>query len=155
MVATPERLSTAPRVRPTAPAYQPLASGSGTSAGLLGGVRSMLTAAAAAVVLPALSWTETLVATSLPSPVSVLSGGHAPSMPDSASEQVQAIATSPLYHLTMVPSASVLVPLGAPTAAPLSRGAVLSMLMPFTLASALLPAASLAVPDALWSAPSP
>ena len=40
-------------------------------------------------------------------------------------------------------------------AVPVSTGAVLSTLMPVTAAPALLPAASVAVPSADWSAPSP
>jgi hypothetical protein len=59
-------------------------------------------------------------------------------MPDRASEAVQWIVTSPLYQ----PSA-----FGAAVAAPLSVGAVLSMLMPPTLVLALLSALSVAVPE--------
>ena len=52
----------------------------------------------ACVELPALSLTEAAAARSLPSPSTVLSAGHAPSRPESASLHVQATTTSPLYQ---------------------------------------------------------
>ena len=66
-------------------------------------------------------------------------------MPDRPSSAVQSTVTSPLYQ----PAA-----LGAVVAAPSSVGAVLSMLMPSTVADAVLPATSVAVPVTFWPAPS-
>src|SRR5688572_340784 len=96
--------------------------------------------------LPARSQTVALAERLAPSPVTVLAAGQAPASPDSISEQVHWTTTSPLYQP---------LPFGAVVAVPLRLGAVLSTLMPATVAMALLPAASTAVPVADWPAPSP
>jgi hypothetical protein len=105
-----------------------------------GAVRSILTGGAlvAFVVLPALSETEALAVRFVPSPPRTLSAGHEPLIPESPSEQVQCTVTFALYH----PFAFALV-----VGAPVSDGAVLSMLIPVTLAAAVLPALSSALPD--------
>src|SRR4051794_7201081 len=100
----------------------------------------------AVLVLPALSLTVALADRLLPCPLMVLSAGQCPSTPDRSSEQVQVTVTSPWYQP---------LPFGAVVAAPDSDGAVSSMLMPARLVDALLPAASVAVPLADWSLPSP
>src|SRR5690242_12640824 len=98
-------------------------------------------------VLPALSATDALVDRASPSLVMVLSAGVAPSMPERASAAVHLTVTSALYQPLL---------LGAAVAAPLRVGSVLSTLMPVMLeASLVLSAASVAVPPALWLAPSP
>ncbi len=148
-MATPERLSLPARVTVTAPVYQPLSCVPDTLAAVLGRVRSILMPPTLAlVVLPALSLTEALAERSTPSPVTTLLAGQLPSpvMPERLSLHDQATVTSPLYQP---------LPLVGPVAEPLSDGAVLSTLMPVTPALALLPAASVAVPLALWFAPSP
>src|SRR5947209_5231976 len=66
-------------------------------------------------------------------------------MPERASLQVHFTVTSLLYHPALL----------AASACPLKSGAVLSTLMPDTVVPALFPATSVAVPDALWLAPSP
>jgi hypothetical protein len=91
------------------------------------------------MLLPALSETLTGPAPrSAPTPSITLSPGtESGSMPESASVPVQWIVTSPRYQ----PAAFASV-----VGAPLSSGAVRSMLTSFTVASALLPALSTAVP---------
>ncbi len=140
----PDRLSPAVSVTVTGPPYQPLGSASGTLTAVLGAVRSILTAGllSALFVLPALSLIVLLATRPLPSPVIVLSAGHEPSTPDRLSEQVQSIATSPLYQLAA---------LGCVVGAPLRVGFVLSTLILSIPAPAVLPAASVAVPLAAWS----
>ena len=119
MAATPDSASCPVRVTLTASAYQPLASGSGMSAVVVGAVRSIwMPDTVFVVVLPARSVQVAVEERSAPSPVTVSAGGWA-TTPDSASEQV---------HVTLIP------------------------LRP---ALAVLPAASTAVPLALWFAPSP
>src|SRR5206468_4054441 len=141
------RLSTPVRVTSTGPAYQPLSSGAGTSAEVLGAVRSTLTPPTVLLVgLPALSLSDALAERSAPSPVIVLAAGQSPARPDSSSEQVQATVTSSAYQ----PS-----PFGAVVAAPSSEGAVLSMLIPASPPLAALPAASVAEALTCWAAPSP
>src|SRR5688500_17840201 len=143
----PDRSAPVVSVTSTSPAYQPLASGAGTAARVLGAVRSILMSPTVALVpLPARSITEALADNAAPSPLTVLSAGGSPSRPESASEAVQRTVTSPLYQP---------LPFGALVGAPLRLGAVLSMLMPLRLALAELSAASAAVPSALWFAPSP
>src|SRR2546425_1800908 len=102
---------------------------------------------AAADALPALSASVTGPAPRLlPSPVIKLSAGWvAASIPDRPSCPVQWIVTSSLYQ----PAA-----LAGVVGAPPSVGFVLSMLKPLTVRLALLPALSVAVPTALWLAPS-
>src|SRR5919109_1865422 len=112
------------RVTSTAPAYQPLSRGAGTSAVVFGAVRSILIPATVLLVeLPALSAMDALVERSWPSPVIVLAAGQPPASPDSASEQVQSTVTSPAYQ-----------PLSfeAVVAAPASDGGVFSTLIPVT-----------------------
>src|SRR5438093_12686441 len=109
----------------------------------------MLTAGllVASVELPARSLTEALAARPVSSPVITLSAGMAAgSIPDRPSAAVQWMLTLPLYQ----PSA-----FGWVVGAPLRVGAVSSTLRPVRPALALLPAASTAVPLALWLAPSP
>ena len=79
-----------------------------------------------------------------PSPVKTSFAG-AWSMPESASSGVQWIVTSPLYHPLSF---------GAVVAAPDSVGSVRSMSTSDTVAVAVLPALSTAVPVLLWPAPS-
>src|SRR4051794_17770603 len=81
-----------------------------------------------------------------PSPLMVLLAGWvAGSMPDRPSVPVQAIDTSPRYHSP---------PLESPVGAPVSDGAVLSMLMPLTVTELLFPAMSWVSPWTDWVAPS-
>ncbi len=141
-MSTIDRLSAAVSVTLTAPPYQPLGSGSGTLAVVLGAVRSILTFGLSALfALPALSLIVLLATRSLPSPVSLLSSGHEPCTPDSESSHVHAMKTSSLYQPLS---------LAAVLGAPLSEGAVLSTLTFSTPAAAVLPAASVAVPLAAW-----
>src|SRR5205085_10714690 len=74
-----------------------------------------------------------------------LPGTVAGSMPDGTCTAVHWIVTLPLYE----PSAW-----GCVVGAPLRVGGVLSTLIPVRLAPAVLPAASTAVPLAVWFAPS-
>jgi hypothetical protein len=109
---------------------------------VFGAVRSILTAADCALVeLPALSMAVALAVSAVPSPVIVLFAGVV--VPDSASAAVHATATSPLYQ----PAA-----FGLVVGAPVSVGAILSMLMPLTVALAVLSALSLTVPVTDWFA---
>src|SRR5205809_277564 len=99
MVATPERLSWPVRVTWTAPAYQPLISGAGTLAVVVGGLRSILMPPTVALTgLPARSDTPAVADRLSPSPRTVLSAGVAPSMPDKPSSQVKLTTTSALYQ---------------------------------------------------------
>src|SRR6476469_2626761 len=114
---------------------------------VLGAVRSILTGALVADrSLPARSLTEELAVRLAPWPWMTLSAGAAPSMPERLSSDVQWIATLSLYQ----PAA-----FGPVVGAPLRVGAVVSMLMPLTVASAVLPAASVAVPLTDCALPSP
>src|SRR5689334_11471028 len=97
------------------------------------------------VGLPALSLTTAVAERFAPSPAIVLSAGTAPSSPDSASDALQWIFTSPAYQ----PSG-----FGAVVAAPVRTGAVLSMLTPVTGLRAVLSALSVAVPAACRLLPS-
>jgi len=131
-------------VTSTGPAYQPLSGGAGTSAEVLGAVRSILTPARLLLVeLPALSLIEALAERLSPSPVMVLAAGQPPARPDGASEQVQSTVTSPAYQ----PPALALV-----VGAPLRAGATLSMLTGSTVSLEVLSALSVAVPARDWSA---
>ncbi len=146
MPATPDRLSEALRVTSTLVLFQP----EGAVAVVLGVVPSILRPLTVALaVLPALSPTEALAERLLPSPVTTLLAGQAPSpaMPERLSLQVQATVTSPVYQ----PLVFLVGPLGVP----LSDGADLSMLIPPTVVLALLSALSTAVPVTDWLAPSP
>ena len=110
----------------TASPYQPLAGTCGTLAVVVGAVRSILIPSTVAVVtLPATSLIDALAPRFSPSPATVLSVGQLPSMPEPASEQVQATVTSPAYQ----PLA-----LGLVVTLPVSVGGVLSsfsvMLLP-------------------------
>src|SRR4051794_1405826 len=100
----------------------------------------------AVAVFPATSAIEAETESAPPSPEMTLSDGHAPAMPESASEHVQWTVTSPLYQ----PLA-----LGALVGAPLMVGATLSMFTPLTVVAAVFPAASSAVPGTDWFAPWP
>ena len=93
------------------------------------------------VVLPALSVHVADAARFAPSPVTMLGAGVAVT-PEPPSVHTQVTVTSALLQP---------VALGVPV----SAGPVLSTLTPVTLAVALLPAASVAVPVAVWFAPSP
>src|SRR4051794_33904044 len=99
----------------------------------------------AAVVLPATSVTVSVAVSAVPSPEITESAGQAPAMPDSASEQVQWIVTGPSYQPA---------PFGAVVGVPVNNGAVLSTLMSATVAVAVFPAVSIAVPVTDWPAPS-
>src|ERR671933_2622397 len=95
----PDRLSVPVSVTGTGPAYQPLSSGAGTLAEVLGAVRSILTPLTVwLAVLPALSPIEALADRLSPSPMSVLLVGQTPSRPDRASPHVQATVTSAVYQ---------------------------------------------------------
>src|SRR5918912_2267451 len=118
----PDRPSVPVSVTWTGPTYQPLSSGAGTLAEVLGAVRSILTPLTVRLaVLPALSLIEALADRLSPSPAIMLLVGHRPSRPDRASPHVQATVTSAVYQ----PAA-----FGWVVAAPLRVGAVLSMLIP-------------------------
>jgi hypothetical protein len=97
------------------------------------------------VTFPAASETLRVALRSVPSDEMVLFAGHDPSMPESASEHDQAIATWDEYQ----PAG-----FGAVVGAPLSVGAVSSMFT-VTLMVALLSALSTAVPVTAWLEPSP
>src|SRR5688500_14093293 len=142
---TPESASAATSVTVWPVFAQP----EGAVASVRGAVRSMLTVALAVRSFPALSETVLVTLRFAPAPVTVLFVGPA-ARPESASLAVHATTTSSLYHSAPWPS----MPLGAPTAAPLSDGAVLSMLMPVTPALLTLSALSTAVPGTDWLAPS-
>jgi hypothetical protein len=106
---------------------------------VLGAVLSILTAGLVAFVeLPALSETEAVAVSPVPSLEIVLSAGQLVPMPDRASAHVQLTTTSLLYQ----PAA-----LGLVVEAPLRLGGFLSMLIPVTLVLELLSALSTAVPD--------
>ena len=111
----------------------------GAVATVKGAVRSIFTAGllVALVVFAARSLTDAPAVRPVPSLVMVSFGGHAPSIPESASLHDQWIATSPLYQP---------LPFGLLVGAPASAGAVLSMLMADTVADWELPATSVAVP---------
>src|ERR687886_2488204 len=95
----PDRLSVPVSVTWTGPAYQPLSSGAGTLAEVLGAVRSILMPLTVwLAVLPAWSPIEALADRLWPSPVMVLFAGQRPSRPDRASPHVQATVTSAAYQ---------------------------------------------------------
>src|SRR3954451_12819710 len=97
---------------------------------VVGAVRSIMTVGLSAfVMLPALSETLSEALRPVPSPVMVLFAGTLLASPDVASNAVHLIATSPLYQP---------LPFAPVVGAPLSDGAVLSMLMPVTDADVLL-----------------
>src|SRR2546422_9061694 len=131
----------------TGAAYQPDGNvGSGALAVVTGAVRSISRPLTVPVVwLPALSATLADADRLSPSPMTMLSAGQVPSMPDSASEQVQCTVTLPLYQPLLV---------GALVGAPDRVGGVLSTLMPLTVALWSLPARSSATPVTDWLAPS-
>src|SRR5436190_1362661 len=111
---------------------------------VVGAVLSMLTGGLfAVVVLPALSPTAALAVRPLPSPEITLSAGAEPSSPDSASAAVQCTVTSLLYQP---------VPFEDVVGEPDRLGATLSMLIPPTVAVAVLSALSAAVPVTDWFA---
>ena len=114
---------------------------------MIGAVVSILIAEVVSdLALPARSLTDRVLVRFAPSPLIVVSTGTvAGSTPDSPSVAVQWIMTSPRYQ----PAA-----FGAVVGVPASVGAVLSMLIPETVVDALLSAVSVAVPDAVWLAPS-
>src|SRR4051812_11118254 len=105
----------------------------------------MLACGEADVVLPALSVIDLGAVRPDPSPLMVESAGHWAARPDSASPQLHVMATSPVYQPA---------PLAGAAGAPDSVGAVLSMLIVSTVALAVLPALSVAVPVTCWLAPS-
>src|SRR6266516_6981241 len=95
VAATPERLSVGLSVTVALVFVQPV----GAEAVVTGAVLSMLTAELLElVVLPALSLTEAVANSPLPSPLMVLFPGHNPMIPDRASVQVQAMLTLALYQ---------------------------------------------------------
>src|SRR6185436_19575696 len=96
-----------------------------------------------AETLPARSAAAPL-ATKWPSEANTTSGVQL-STPDRASLQVKCTVTGPLFQPAK---------LAGGEAAPVMAGLVRSMLMPLTVALLLLPATSVAVPEALWPAPS-
>src|SRR4051812_4973872 len=107
----PERPSVAAKVMVTAWFVQP----DGAEITVIGAMRSIFRPETVADwPLSARSLTDPVADSWSPSPSTVLSAGHAPgSMPDSASEQVQATAMSPRYQPA---------PLGAVVAAPEMTG---------------------------------
>jgi hypothetical protein len=112
---------------------------------VLGAVLSIFTAGAlvAELLFPALSETDVEAVRPVPSLLIVLSAGHEPSSPDKPSLHVQCTATFELYQPA---------PLGDVVGAPEIDGATLSMLMPATVAEALLSALSVALPVTDWLA---
>src|SRR5436305_3878413 len=146
VAATPDSASAAVSATVTSVLFQ-LA---GAVTVVTGGVRSMFTAGllVAVVALPARSLTEADVVRPVPSPGIELSPGQAPSMPLSPawSAHDQWTATVPLYQPA---------PLGLVVGVPLRVGAVLSMLIPLTVALDWLSALSTAVPVTDWPAPLP
>jgi hypothetical protein len=134
VAATPESASLAFRATVTSLLFHAV----GADAVVTGAWRSMLTGSETAVAaLPARSETELEAVSARPSPSIVESAGHVPSRPDSGSPHVQRMMTSPLYQPE---------PFATAVGVPESDGAVLSMLMPPTVAVAELPALSVAVP---------
>ena len=140
---TPDRPSCGSSVTVWSVSFQPL----GATALVFGAVASMLIAGEAAdFVLPALSATVLVTLWLAPSVESTVSAGAGAARPERASAAVHLTVTGPLYQ----PAA-----LGLLVAAALSVGAVLSTLMPDSVALPWLPATSVAVPVADWFAPSP
>src|SRR4051794_36143363 len=138
------------QVKPTvtSPRYQSAAFfPAGSWAVMDSGVRSILIPVTEPVPsLPALSLILPEAPRLRPLPVIVLLAGWvAGSMSDSPSVPVQTIETSPRYHSP---------PLESPVGAPVSDGAVLSMLMSFTVVELLLPATSWVSPLTDWPVPS-
>ena len=83
----------------TAPAYHPVAYGSGVPADVTGFVRSIRMPSTRTVrTLSALSSTDSVAVRSSPSPSTRLSSGVVPFSPDSASAAVHSTVTSPLYQ---------------------------------------------------------
>ena len=112
---------------------------------MTGGVLSMLTPLTVAVALfPALSSAVPVADCPAPSAVRVRGAEQLPT-PDSPSEQLKLTTTSVLFQ----PLA-----LGPGVRPAVTTGGVLSMLIPLTVAEALLPARSVKVRVALWLAPS-
>ncbi len=139
---TPERASAADRVTSTLSAYQPLPDGCATLAEVFGAARSIrMPDTVLVVVLPALSVHVADADRFEPSPVTVLGAGD-PATPEPPSVQAHVTVTSSRLHPVVL-------------GVPMSAGAVLSTFTPVTFAVALLPAASVAVPVAVWFAPSP
>src|SRR4051794_9621908 len=144
VLATPDNASEALNVTVRLVLFQ----AGGAVADVTGGVRSMRTAGAddAVVELPALSATFAVTVRFEPSLLMVLFGGHALVVkPDSASVHVHLIETSDLYQSFAFAEV---------VGAPVSVGAVRSMLMGLTVVDVVLPAASMAVPATDWFAPS-
>jgi hypothetical protein len=140
-VRTPDRLSVADRPTSTAPANQPAASVPSVSARVTGGVRSMrMPPTVSVAALPATSVQEAVAVRSPPSPVTRPSAGRV-ATPDSASVHDQSTGTSSVAQ--------------PPANAASSTGSVRSTSRPVTCALPRLPAASVAVPVADWSRPSP
>ena len=124
--------------------FHPLALGAGdATAVIVGGVLSIFTDTVAEDVLPALSVTDPVTGV-MPSVVTVTAAGQVPARPESASEQVKVTVTLELFQ----PLA-----LAAGDCAAVMTGGVLSRLT-VTLAVAVFPAVSVAVPEMTWFAPS-
>ena len=142
--ATPEVVSLHSKRMVTLVSFQPSAPGGGEiEPTMVGGVLSMLSVAVAVAPLPARSVAAPLTFWSPPSVVAVTGGGQA-TTPESASLQAKLTVTSPEFQ----PLA-----LAAGNREAISEGDVLSTLS-VTLAVAVLPAWSLAVPVMTCSAPS-
>src|SRR4051794_14224546 len=126
---------------------EPLTQSEDETKDVTGAWRSMSNGPADVVVtLPALSETLAVTDWSSPSPCTGVSAGQSPSTPDRLSSQVQATVTSPLYH----PAA-----FGSVVATPDRVGEVVSTLMCWIVAVAVLPTLSTASPLTDCSAPSP
>ena len=119
----------------------------GSCAVMSSGVRSMLMPVTVpAPLFPARSLMLADAPRLRPSPLMVLlTGWVAASIPDRPSAPVQAMETSPRYHSP---------PLESPVGAPVSEGAVLSMLILSTVTELALPATSWVSPRTDWSEPS-
>src|SRR6478609_1306617 len=140
--STPESASCGVSVTSTPEFTQP----PGAETSVVGAVLSILTGALVELVtLPALS--ATVAETVCPTPSVVISAfaGTGPARPDRVSSAAQTWVTLVLYQpLTF----------GKLVGAALRFGAVLSTLIPLTVALAALPALSVAVPVTLWPSPS-
>ena len=126
------------------PFSHPAAVGSGaTVAEIVGAVLSMLSVTLAAAVLPAVSVAVPLTTWPAPSVVTTRGAGHE-AIPDRSSAQTNVTVVLPFSHPVAVGSGAMVAEI---------VGAVLSMLS-VTLAAAVLPALSTAVPVTTWPCPS-
>src|SRR5712691_11549866 len=142
--STPERASVQVNETLTSVLFQPLPLAAGVAVAVTaGGVRSMLIVTLAEAVLPALSTAVPLTVWLAPSVPTTTVAGQV-SIPERTSVHVNPALTGVLFQP---------LPLGAGEPAPVIAGGALSMLS-VTLAEAILPALSTAVPVTTCPAPS-